>query len=212
VAVGTDLAFAALTKLVGAIQHTRARTADLNLTMWLAVGSVPGALVGSALVSVLESADPIGADAVISRVLGVALILAAAASLLRAAGLRWNSSSAATAPGHRTAIGLGLVIGLLVGMTSIGAGSLLMAVFALLYALPATRAVGTDVVHGAILAAVAALAHAWAGRIDVPMLGNLLTGSVPGILIGGWLCARLPGRPLRVGIAVVLAVSGARLL
>jgi uncharacterized membrane protein YfcA len=211
IAVGTDLAFAAVTKLVGAVQHTRSGTADLRLTLWLALGSVPGALVGSALVSYLEGSDPGGADAAIARVLGGALILAAAASLLRATGLRWSIRHE-VAPDRLTAVLLGLGIGLLVGMTSIGAGSLLMAVFALLYALPATRAVGTDVVHGAILAAIAAVAHASAGRIDVAILGNLLLGSVPGILIGGWLCPRLPSQPLRVGIAVVLAVSGIRLL
>jgi uncharacterized protein len=143
VALGTDLAFAALTKPVGAVQHTRSRTADLNLTLWLAVGSVPGALAGSTLVSALEAADPSGIDTLVSRVLGVALILAAAASLVRAAGVRWNSSDHAAAPGHTTAIVLGLGIRL---------------------------------------------------------------------LVGGWLCTRLQSRPLRVGIAVVLAVSGARLL
>jgi uncharacterized membrane protein YfcA len=179
--------------------------------LWLASGSVPGALIGSTLVSLLEKNDPVGADVLLSHVLGMALILAAGASLLRAAGLRWNAVEKA-APGRLTAALLGLGIGLLVGLTSIGAGSLLMAVFALLYALPATRAVGTDVVHGAILAAVAAVAHGAAGHIDFAMLGNLVLGSVPGILVGGWLCARLPGQPLRVGIALVLAFSGARLL
>jgi uncharacterized membrane protein YfcA len=211
VAVGTDLAFAALTKFVGALQHTRNHTADTRLTLWLATGSVPGALVGSAIVSMLENADPGRADAVISRVLGAALILAAAASLLRAAGVRWSVGEQ-TSPGRLAAALLGVGIGFLVGLTSIGAGSLLMAVFALVYALPAARAVGTDVVHGAVLAAVAAVAHGAAGHIDFTMLGNLMVGSVPGILVGGWLCTRLPGRPLRVGIAVVLAVSGARLL
>lgn len=211
VAVGTDLAFAALTKLVGALQHTRNKTADLRLTVWLACGSVPGALIGSAVVGVLEGSSPDGADAAITHLLGAALLLAAAASLLRATGVRWSVGGAAQ-PGPFGAAALGLTIGILVGMTSIGAGSLLMAVFALLYTLPALRAVGTDVVHGAVLAAVAAVAHSAAGRIDVEMLGSLLVGSVPGILIGGWLCAWLPGRPLRVGIALILAVSGLRLL
>jgi uncharacterized membrane protein YfcA len=210
-AIGTDLAFAALTKLVGAVQHVRNQTVDVRLTLWLALGSVPGALAASALVTVLETQFPTVAEAAIGKVLGIALLLAAAASLLRASGVHWSSAEAGT-PRPVTAVLLGLGVGVLVGLTSIGAGSLLMAVFALLYALPAGRAVGTDVLHGAVLAAVAAIAHGAAGRIDVAMLGNLLVGSVPGVLIGGWLCARLPGRPLRVGIAVVLAMAGARLL
>ena len=211
IAVGTDLAFAAVTKFVGALQHTRNGTADLRLTLWLALGSVPGALIGTTLVGLLERVYPDGADVAITHVLGVALLLAAGASLLRAAGLRWSAATD-TRPGPVAAGLLGLAIGILVGLTSIGAGSLLMAVFALLYALPAIRAVGTDVVHGAILAAVAAVAHGVAGRVDLDTLGALLIGSVPGILIGGWLGARLPSRPLRVGIALVLAFSGARLL
>jgi uncharacterized protein len=86
IAVGTDLAFAALTKIVGAWQHTRQRTADLRLTFWLATGSVPGALIGSGLVSVLEANDPGGADATITKVLGAVLLLAALASHRARAG------------------------------------------------------------------------------------------------------------------------------
>jgi hypothetical protein len=104
-------------------------------------------------------------------------------------------------------------IGVLVGVTSIGAGSLLMAVFALFYRrLPMARAVGADILHGAVLATVAAIAHGSAGHIEFAMLANLLAGSLPGVLLGGWLCSWLPSRPLRVGIAAMLAITGVRLL
>jgi uncharacterized protein len=211
VAVGTDLAFAAVTKAVGAWQHARGGTADVRLTLHLASGSVPGALLGAQLVSWLESVNAAGADALVARILGVSLLLAAGASMLRAAG--WTAAMRAERrPGPVGAGLLGLGIGVLVGFTSIGAGSLLMAAFALLYALPAARAVGTDVAHGAILAAVAAAAHGAAGRVELPMLASLLAGSLPGILLGGYLCGRLPSRPLRMGVAAMLAVSGARLV
>ncbi len=211
VAIGTDLAFAAITKSFGSWQHARHGGVDGRLTFRLACGSVPGALVGVRLIGIIQSAQDIDAEVLVGHILGVALVLAAVANLVRAAGVSWTVGGLDT-PGPVAGGILGFVVGLLVGLTSIGAGSLLMAVFALLYGLPARRAVGSDVLHGAIMAAVAALAHSTLGRVEVPMLASLLVGSVPGVLIGSSLCGRLPNRPLRVGIAVILAVSGVRLL
>jgi uncharacterized membrane protein YfcA len=211
IAVGTDLAFAALTKVAGAWLHWRRGSADLRLTTWLAGGSVPGALIGAQAVGLLAAHDAGWADAVVARALGLALLAAAGTSVLRAfrPGLPDGTGRAPTLP---AAIAIGFGIGGLVGLTSVGAGSLLMAVFALLYSLPATRAVGTDVVHGAILAAVAAVAHGLAGRIELPLLANLLLGSVPGVLLGAWLSGRVPHRLLRLAIGGLLAIAGLRLL
>jgi uncharacterized protein len=211
VAVGTDLAFAAVTKAVGGWQHARWGSADRRLALQLACGSVPGALLGAHLVGVVEAADAAGADALVARCLGIMLLVAAGANLLRAAGFSWTLG-AAIHPGPVAAAALGLGIGVMVGLTSVGAGSLLMAVLALFYALPAARAVGTDVVHGAVLAAVAAVAHGAAGRVELSILTNLLAGSLPGVLIGGFLCAWLPSRPLRMTISIMLAAAGMRLI
>jgi uncharacterized membrane protein YfcA len=212
IAVGTDLAFAALTKCIGGWQHLQQGTAGRRLVCNLALGSVPGALLGAHLVSQLASSDASGSDAFLTHALGAVLLLAAVASLLRALGLTFGDS-AKPDPSFIATASLGFVIGLLVGFTSIGAGSLLMAVFALCYRrLSPVRAVGADVLHGAVLAAVAALAHGSAGHIDLAILANLLFGSIPGVLLGGWLCRRLPSRPIRVGIAAMLIISGVRLL
>ena len=211
IAVGTDLAFAAITKVVSAWQHTRRGTCDVRLALLLAIGSVPGALLGVRLVSVMEAASTASADAFVGRILGVLLLVAAGAWLLRAVDPP-RSTKAQNYPGGMTTTALGLGVGVLVGLTSIGAGSLLLAVFGLLYELPVARAVGTDVLHGALLAALAAIAHAAAGRVEFPMLTSLLVGSLPGALLGALLCGRLPGRPLRFGIAGILAISGAWLL
>src|SRR5262245_24666938 len=170
IAVGTDLAFAAVTKLIGGWQHARRGMSDNGLVWRLAIGSVPGALLGTWLVSWLEAIDAMGADALLSRLLGLMLLVTAGAQLLRTANLGWKIEGE-TQPGLATTA-LGLGIGLLVGLTSIGAGSLLMAVFTLFYPLPAARAVGTDVVHGAILATVAAVAHGATGQIEIRMLSN----------------------------------------
>jgi uncharacterized membrane protein YfcA len=211
-AVGTDLAFAAITKVAGGWLHTRHGGTDLRLVSWLALGSVPGALLGARLVDTLAAGvGGVAADAIVARLLGIALLAAAAASLWRAvAGTR--TLPTAPTPGPVASVIIGLAIGVLVGVTSVGAGSLLMAVFAIRYALPARLAVGTDVVHGAVLASVAAVAHGLAGRIEGLLLISLLVGSVPGVLLGSSLCAWLPQRPLRVAIAMLLAVSGLRLL
>jgi uncharacterized membrane protein YfcA len=211
-AVGTDLAFAALTKCVGAFQHRQHGNTDVQLVKRLALGSVPGALLGSWLVSVIETANVADIEVLFTRLLGMALIVSAGASLLRAFHWSWTKN-AVTDPGPVATAGLGMAVGVMVGITSIGAGSLLMAALAFFYKrLPAAQAVGVDVTHGAILAVAAALAHGVAGRIEVPMVASLLLGSLPGVVLGSWLCSRLPGRPLRVGIAALLAISGARLL
>lgn len=211
-AVGTDLAFAAITKGVGAFQHMRHTKPDLRFVYRLLLGSIPGALIGTWLMSFMSGIESINIDAVFARILGFVLIVSAAASLLRVFNINWFKESKAEVGLLGTAI-IGGVVGLMVGCTSIGAGSLLMAMISIFFRhLPIAQAVGADVAHGAILAMVAAMAHGAAGTIEVPMVMNLLVGSLPGVLMGSWLCGHLPGRPLRVGIAAMLVISGMHLL
>jgi uncharacterized membrane protein YfcA len=207
-AVGTDLAFAAVTKIVGCSMHLRRGTADIGLSFRLAAGGVPGAIVGSLVVDRLDLQG--SADSLVIHLVGFALLLAAAASLLGALGVTFPGH--ADRPSTLIAATLGFLIGVMVGMTSIGAGSILMAMFALLYRLPAARAVGTDLLYGALLASVAATIHMTGNRVEFGMLAGLLVGSIPGVLLGSWLCARLPARPLRIGIATMLTIAGFRLL
>lgn len=211
IAVGTDLAFAAVTKAVGAASFLRRSAADTRLTLQLACGSLPGTLIGARLIDagpLLGLASP---DELVRHALGVALCLAGGASIVRAAG--WSiGRRVSTAPGPLASAAVGFAVGVLVGLTSVGAGAVLMAVFTVLYSLPPARAVGTDVVHGALLAAVAAALHGASGRVELPLLVSLLAGSLPGVALGSWLCGRVPGRPLRLGVGVMLIVSGLRLL
>ena len=146
----------------------------------------------------------------LARLLGAALLVAAAASLARTFGFSWTFR-AADEPGWVAAPVLGLGVGILVGLTSIGAGSLLMAGLALLYGLAASRSVGVDVVHGALLAAVAAVAHGLDGRVQFDLLLPLLLGSLPGVVIGSLLCGRVPSRPLRLAVATLLVLTALRL-
>src|SRR5262249_16469294 len=108
IAVGTDLAFAAVTKIVGAWQHTRHGTSDRKLVLYVGIGSVAGGLLGGRLVSILTTTDPTGADLLLTRVLGIALLVASSASLLRAFGIS-SESSTKTNPGSVVTVALGLV-------------------------------------------------------------------------------------------------------
>lgn len=205
-AVGTDLVFAASTKLVGAATHLRHRTVDLKVTALLSAGAVPFAVAG---VLVLQAAGG-RADAFAKRALGVALMLVAASVLLRQLSRRPHKLVRQRWP---LTVALGAVIGLLVGLTSVGSGSIMMAVLLLAYRiLPSERLVGTDVFVGFLLSLAAGLAHWGAGNVNWGIAGSLLIGSIPGVYMGAKLHSKTPERVLRPVLAVVLLLTGLRMV
>jgi uncharacterized protein len=213
VAVGTDLAYNAVTKLVGALIHWRQGTVDLALVKRLAIGSVPAGLAGVGALSALtrSGADP---DEAVKRALGGALILVAAILLSRVLGIelpdipqRWR----AALQGRGTVI-VGAIVGALVGFTSVGSGSLLVPFLMTVFPLTAVQVVGTDVFHAAILVSVTALGHAHEGSVDWGIAAGLLVGSIPGVALGSWMAPRTPARALRVGLAALLLVTGISLV
>ncbi len=218
VAIGTDLLYAAITKVVGAIQHWDLKTVDLGIAAALAAGSIPAVLTGTYLVKIIKESFGNGAESVLSQILAGTLILVALVMLgrvlLNRAFQPQRMGAAPLAPSRRKMLTvlLGLVSGLLVGLTSIGAGSLIMLFLVVLYASPAKQLVGTDLFHAAILASIAALGHLLVGDVSLPIAGMLLTGSIPGVLIGSRISARVPDSALRLGIAVMLIISGVRLI
>jgi uncharacterized membrane protein YfcA len=203
--VGSDLAYSTIMKLFGAAQHTRFGTVEWPTVRRLALGSVPGALVG---VAILRQVKESQVDSVITHTLAFTLIVVAATLLLGAAFPRIR-------PGKVPSWGLtvaGFVVGTLVSVTSVGSGTLIVALLTLTTTLPARSVVGTDIVHALLLVAVAAAAHFQAGSIDVGLTANLLLGAIPGVLIGSRLGVRVPERALRPTLGVVLLVSGLTLL
>jgi len=211
-AVGTDLAFQAVTKAVGAAQHYRQGTVNPSLVWWLAVGSLPAAVVGIGLTRLLQIHNYSLADSVISRSLAVALMLAAGAIILR----RWyrqRRPAQLQMPYPHTrrkqvlTVLLGAGVGFTVSLTSVGSGTLLMPLLLLLYPLSAAQAVGVDIFHAALLVAVAGTGHLLVGNVDLLLVANLLVGSLPGILIGSRLTLRIPERVLRPGLALLLLVA-----
>jgi uncharacterized membrane protein YfcA len=216
VAIGTDLAYAAVTKTVGGWRHLRNGTVDLATSAWLAVGSVPGALGGVYVLHVLErSFGKHSFDDLVLTLVAVALLITGVAVLARALFMREREDVDSVVFGPRekaAAILLGLTVGFVLGLTSAGSGSLIAVGLILIFGLAPRRIVGTDVFHAAILLWAASIAHIVSGNVDFGLAGNILVGSIPGVWVGSALAIRLPEGALRPALGVVLVAAGLALL
>jgi len=208
VAVGTDLLYAPLTKFCALLQHQRNRTVDWRLAGLLAAGSLPGAALALLLLTRLV-ADGVDLQRLIVGTLSVSLLATAAILILgRSHGPRQRSPH----PARRTAaltVAAGLLIGVLVALSSVGAGALGVALLFLLQPrLAAVRIVGTDIAHALPLALFAGLWHLGLGHVDFALLGSLLLGSLPGTYVGSRLGLALPERLMRPLLGSLLFVIG----
>lgn len=224
-AVSSDVVAGAVVKPVGAIVHARRGTVHWKLVLWLSVGSVPGALVGTLLFSRLI--HDAGLDDLLRLWIGAVLLVALAAMVVKT----WLMRRRERAQGHGavpdddvrrgkhapvrpvpTAL-LGLLVGMLVGTTSVGSGSLVVTVLLLMYPLlrPSVL-VGTDLVQAAPMLLAAAVAHAGLGDVDWRVTGALLVGQIPGVWVGARLSSRYNGLGLRYLLMVVLAATALKLL
>lgn len=212
-AVGTDLLFAAATKTFGTVVHGSNKTVDWRITRRLAAGSVPAA--GLTLLVLAWLGNGHKAGGLITTVLGCALILTAAALLLRKWALARLAVLLDDIPDSRVRLFtnlLGAVLGVLVTISSVGAGAIGVTVLLILYPkLSTARIVGSDIAHAVPLTLIAGAGHWFLGSIDWSLLGSLLVGSVPGIVIGSQLAAYVPDRVLRPVLAGTLAIVGAKL-
>jgi uncharacterized membrane protein YfcA len=212
VAIGTDLAYGAITKSVGGWRLLRRGAVDLGISTWLALGSVPGSLFGVWLIHVLHRRFGKDLDTILLIGIAVALIVVAGSIIVRALFMpklvaRERHSVPLTRRTKTTAVLLGLVLGLFVGMTSVGSGALIGLVLILIFHLTPHRVVGTDVFHAAVLLWAAGLAHWVGGNVDFGLMANILAGSIPGILIGTALLPRVPSTGLRPALGCVLLGS-----
>jgi uncharacterized protein len=218
IAVGTDLLFAAITKAFGGVAHWRAGHVATRLLTLLITSSLIGAALAFALIRALAP-DVDKLNAVIRLSLGIALFITAAALLARPWLLKWRQRSVLSAAALDVSgnplptLVLGVLIGAVVTLSSVGAGAIGVTALLLLHpALPISRVVGTDIAYAVPLTAVAGLAHASAGHIDVALLGGLLIGSVPGILIGARLSKRIPEIATRSLLVALLGLAGTKLV
>jgi uncharacterized membrane protein YfcA len=214
-AVGTDLLYASATKTVGTLVHGLNRTVDWRIVARLASGSVPATLVTLLTISHYDISGPTG-ERVISLVLGVMLLLTALSLVFR------RRFVALVGPviekiGPRQRVRLtvltGAVLGVLVTLSSVGAGALGVTALLLLYPrAPMSVIVGSDIAHAVPLTLVAGIGHWWLGAVDWPLLTSLLSGSIPGIILGSYLSAHIPDTVLRPILAATLVLVGGRLV
>ncbi|MBA4543635.1 MULTISPECIES: sulfite exporter TauE/SafE family protein [Thermoactinomyces] len=208
-AVGTDLIYAAVTKAVGSWQHIQQKTLDWQIVRKLAIGSIPGGIIGVWLIQLLKRLTPFPVEDVLGRVIGFTFVFVA---ILMFAQLLLNRKNGPKIRFNAPLTLVGLAGGLLVGLTSVGSGSMFMVVLLSSTGLTASKLVGTDVVHAFFLTLSAGLVHASFGHVDVSFVLWLLLGSIPGILIGGRLTLKVPDLWLRFLIILVLFITGIKMI
>ncbi|MFN7121806.1 MAG: sulfite exporter TauE/SafE family protein [Hydrogenophaga sp.] len=219
-AVGTDLLFAAFTKMGGTVSLARQKLVPWRVVGQLCAGSIPAALITLGALHQLGPASPL-VQSLMTSTLGVALLLTAAAMLYKAARgkqlprtLADGQLESATHARHWSLpVLFGAVIGTLVTLTSVGAGAIGVSVLLLLFPLlPLPRIVAADIAYAVPLTLVAGLGHASMGSVDWPLLGKLLAGSLPGIWLGTRLMRHTPERLVRSALSVLLAYAGLKLI
>jgi uncharacterized membrane protein YfcA len=212
-AIGTDIFYSAITKTVGGWRHLKMKTVNMGLVKWLSIGSVPAAVIGVALVSVLEK--HIGEDrldSLVYAVLGGTLLMVGIITLARALILRNLVSEREDFEIERrhkvAAVVIGATTGFVIGITSAGSGTVIAILLIAVFRLVPKKVVGTDVFHAGILLWAAGIAHIIGGNVDFSLAGNILIGSVPGVIVGAALSDRAPQGFIRTALGLVLIGSG----
>lgn len=211
-AISSDLVAAVLMRPVGAAVHLRKGTVNLRLVGWMVLGSVPMAFLGSYLLHLLG--DGGAAQANIERALGAALLIGAAAMVLRyVLDLRGGRTRAGVVHDITRrplpTVGIGMAGGLIVGMTSVGSGSLMIVLLLFVYPmLGANQLVGTDLTQAVPLTLAAALGALAFGHVEFSVTTSIILGSVPAVLVGAFFSARAPDRYVRPAITFAIFASG----
>jgi uncharacterized membrane protein YfcA len=216
-AIGTDIFYAAVTKTVGGWRHFRKGTVDMGISLWLGVGSIPATIIGVWVLGIIERRTGDSFDSIILGMVAAALLITGIAVLWRAmfsvsAHGRERATIDLQARHKVAAIGVGVLVGFVLGVTSAGSGALIALFLIMLFRLTPHRVVGTDVFHAAILLWAASIAHFASGNIDFALAGAILIGSIPGVWVGSHLAVRMPERGLRPALGIVLLGSSMGLI
>jgi uncharacterized membrane protein YfcA len=214
-AVGTDLLYASVTKSVGTAVHGRRETVDWQIVRGLASGSVPASIVTLSLMGYF-GVNGAQSAVVLNLLLGSALLVTSIAIFFRPWILRWAGHHIDAMEARRVnqwTILLGAVLGVLVSITSVGAGALGTTALLILYPkLPVARIAGSDIAHAVPLTLIAGIGHWLMGSVDLTLMAALLAGSIPGIILGSIIATRSSDSVLRPILAVTLLLSAVRLL
>lgn len=212
VAVGSDALFNFVTKIGSSIVHIRKGTVKRRIVVGLACGSIPGSIAGVSLLGHLRTVYGNGVNTFITAAVGILLVCVPILLLLQT---RIEERVVNRPPTMKSLVGIaaiGLLAGFLVGMTSVGSGSIIMMLLLLLYSFSPKVMVGTDIVHAVMLTGVTSLLHWRLGNVDPYLIGSLLIGSIPGGIFGSYLSTRMPVPWLRRILCTVLLATGARML
>jgi uncharacterized membrane protein YfcA len=209
-AVGTDILHGAVFKSFGAVRHRMLGTVHARLALWMLAGSAPMSLVGVQIASGLGD----GTDSLMGKIVGGALIFGGLGFVAKTflTGRADDSPFLLATRDKLIALTIGATCGFVVGLTSVGSGTFFGLAMLLIYPLTARKIVGTDVFHAAALLWVAGASHLAHGNVDLHAMGWLLVGSIPGVLLGSQMSIRIPDTALRTGFAVVLILSGIKLV
>ena len=213
--MGTDLLYASATKSVGTLVHGLNHTVDWRIVRRLAAGSVPATVLTLLAISHFNVGGP-GSGHIISLVLGVMLLLTAVSLIFRQRFLSLMGPVLdRLTPGRPAWLTVidGVILGALVTLSSVGAGAIGVTALLMLYPrVPMKVIVGSDIAHAVPLTLVAGIGHWWLGCGELDDAGSLLSGSIPGIVLGSYLSAHVPDAVLRSMLAAVLCVVGGRLV
>ena len=211
-AISSDLVAAVLMRPIGAAVHLRAGTVNLRLVKWMVLGSVPAAFLGSYLLRLMGHSK--SAQQNIEVALGAALLVGAGAMVLRFMldryhGHQRTGAVADVVPRPLPTVAIGIGGGVIVGLTSVGSGSLMIILLLFVYPmLGAKQLVGTDLTQAVPLTMAAALGALAFGHVQLGLTGSLILGSVPAVFVGSLLSSSVPDRYIRPVIAFVIFASG----
>ncbi len=212
IGVGSDAMFNFFTKIPAGLVHISKGTVRRKVVMALAIGSVPGSIVGVAFLAHLRTRYGAAVNDFIKSAVGLLLVVVPTLLLFQN---RIENRVANRPPTMKSFVGMmaiGLVAGFLVGTTSVGSGSIVMMLLLLFYSYPPKDNVGTDIVHAVVLTGVTGFLHLRLRNVDPTLVVSLLVGSIPGGLLGSWLSTRVPVLWLRRILCAVLLTTGARIL
>ena len=214
VAIGTDILHGAIFKSFGAARHRQLGHVHARLAMWMLIGSAPASLLGVALSTYLSDRYGDGYESAAQQVLGITLVIGGIGFFVKAFLRPHGNDAPFLLQRHDKVIALliGIFGGFIVGLTSVGSGTFFGLVMMVAFPLTAAKIVGTDLFQAALLLWVAGFGHFVTGSVDLHATGWLLIGSIPGVLLGSQLTVKLPERALRVALALVLSLSGVKLL
>src|ERR1700761_3304698 len=213
-AVGTDLRYASITKASGSVVHGYNRTVDWKVVGRLALGSVPATALTIAALYFLDAGNSKATQLLITQVLAVALLFTAVSLLLRKPLMRWYTDHVPEMNPSlvfKLTVLTGVILGVLVSLSSVGAGAIGVTALVFLYPkMEARRIVGSDIAHAVPLTLIAGLGHASLGLINWHVLASLLVGSIPSIIVMSIVSARASDTAVRVALAIVLLAVVAR--